>query len=498
MQGRILIAGLRGSGGKTALSLALIAAWRSRGIRVIPFKKGPDYIDAAWLALAAGEPCSSLDSFLMGDQAVRICFAERTRYPGLAVIEGNRGLFDGLDQRGTYSTAALARLLDVSVVLVVDAVKTTRTAAALVLGCQHLEPGLPLRGVILNRVAGSRHEKLMRQCIEAECGIPVLGAVPSLSGIELPERHLGLLPSAEHPEARRVIATLARAAEQYLDLDALQTLAQSATFFAAEPPTAEFAAPLSGPPVRIGVVRDAAFQFYYPENLEALARRSARLIEVNALTDPALPDLDALYLGGGFPETQAAALAANESFRTSVREAVAAGLPVYAECGGVLFLGESLTFQGRTFPMAGALPITFSFSARPQGHGYTEFAVEAENPFFPVGTRLRGHEFHYSRVQSWQEASLGFAFRLQRGQGFDGKRDGITKHNVLATYSHVHALGHRAWAEGIVARARVYQRDRLGAEDRPGSPTASLGYSRKEDLEAGFYLAAKSGLISKV
>lgn len=472
MQGRILIAGLKGSSGKTALTVGLLAAWRRRGLRVIPFKKGPDYIDAAWLGLAADEPCSTLDTFLMGQEAVRNSFLGRTAGDGLAVIEGNRGLFDGLDRRGTYSSAALARLLQVPVVLVIEVAKVTRTAAALVFGCQHLEPGLNLAGVILNRVAGPRQERLLRECIEAECGVPVLGAVPNLSGIALPERHLGLLPTAEHHSARKVISALAEAAERYLDLDALQRTAQSAPVWSAAAPAAAPAL-ISGPTVRIGVVRDAAFQFYYPENLEALVRRGARLVELNALTDPGLPELDALYLGGGFPETQAGALAANHGFRAAVRAAAAAGLPVYAECGGVLFLGESLQFQGRTFPMAGVLPLTFDFSSRPQGHGYTEVVVEGENPFFPPGLRLRGHEFHYSRVLSWPEETLRFAFHLKRGYGFDGRRDGITWRNVLATYSHVHAGGHPEWAEGIVASARRYQAERVVARagDHCGTET---------------------------
>jgi cobyrinic acid a,c-diamide synthase len=492
MQGRILIAGLRGSAGKTALSLGLISAWRGRGLRVIPFKKGPDYIDAAWLSLAAGVACRTLDGYLMGTDPLLQSFGERSREPGLAVIEGNRGLFDGMDDRGTYSTAALARLLDAPVVLVVDGSKTTRTAAALVFGCQRFEPELQLRGVILNRVAGARHERLLRKCIEQECGIPVWGAVPELKGIELPERHLGLLPTAEHPQSRRVLTALCEAAEKYLDLLGLQQLAESAAAWRPESRCEAEASSLQTP-VRIGILRDAAFQFYYPENLEQLVREGAQLLEVNALSDRALPELDALYIGGGFPETQAEALARNETLRNSVRQAAAAGLPIYAECGGALYLGKSLTFQGRTYPMAGALPIEYGFEKRPQGHGYTELMVEGQNPFYPRGTILRGHEFHYSRVRCWQPESLSFAFRIKRGQGFGEGREGICRQNVLATYSHVHALGCPAWAAGLLARAGFYRREREDAGKRSETLLDSERFAGGREARLGLSLVAKSG-----
>jgi cobyrinic acid a,c-diamide synthase len=492
MQGRIVIAGLRGSAGKTALSLGLISAWQGRGIRVVPFKKGPDYIDAAWLSLAAGAACRTLDGWLMGTGPLLQAFGERAVEPGIAVIEGNRGLFDGLDAEGTYSTAALARLLDAPVVLAVDGSKTTRTAAALVLGCQRFEPELKLRGVILNRVAGARHEQLLRKCIEQECKIPVFGAVPELKGIELPERHLGLLPTAEHPQGRKVLTALREAAEKYLDLAGLQSLAESARPWKLESRSAAEPKSLQ-PPVRIGLFRDAAFQFYYPENLEQLVRGGAQLIELNALSDRALPELDALYLGGGFPETQAQALAQNETMRNSVREAAAAGLPIYAECGGALYLGESLTFQGHTYPMAGVLPIEYGFEKRPQGHGYTELKVEGQNPFYPAGTVLRGHEFHYSRVRRWQPETLSFAFRIQRGRGFGEGREGVCRLSVLATYSHVHALGCPEWAAGLVSRAGLFRREREDAKKGSKTLLASerIAGGREARLESG--LAAKSG-----
>ncbi|HID76913.1 MAG TPA: cobyrinic acid a,c-diamide synthase, partial [Planctomycetaceae bacterium] len=212
-------------------------------------------------------------------------------------------------------------------------------------------------------------------------------------------------------------------------------------------------------PVQIGVFRDAAFQFYYPENLEALRRLGASLVEISPLADSRLPQVDALYVGGGFPETLAPRLAANHPFRASLREAILAGLPVYAECGGAVFLGKKLLFEGQSYPMAGALPASFAFQSRPQGHGYVVLEAVRPNPFYAEGETLRGHEFHYTYVES-APALLEFAFRVRRGHGFDGRHDGLCHHNVLAVYTHVHALGTPAWAPGLVRAASRFRAGR--------------------------------------
>jgi cobyrinic acid a,c-diamide synthase len=455
---RVVIAGLSGGGGKTLVSVGLLAAWRRGGHAVAPFKKGPDYIDAAWLSRAAGTPCRNLDLFLMPPDAIRRSVAGISDRGATAVIEGNRGLFDGADVRGTFSTAELAKLLDAPVVLVVDATKATRTVAALVLGCQRLDPRVRLAGVILNRVAGRRHEAILRDAVREICGLPVLGALPRLARHPFPERHLGLVPPEEHMGLDAAIAHAAGIAEDHLDLSGLRALAHGAPSLLVAPDPGDPAA-LTAPDVTVGVFRDAAFQFYYPENLEALARVGARLVEISPLADAALPAVDALYAGGGFPETLARPLADNVSFRESVRCAVAAGLPVYAECGGAVYLGTELTMEGRTYPMAGALPAVFGFGARPQGHGYAEVETVAPNPFYAVGQTLRGHEFHYTCLASPAGNAARFAFRVRRGHGFDGERDGLCHQNVLAAYTHVHALGTASWAPGLVGAARRHRAD---------------------------------------
>ncbi len=457
---RILIAALRGGSGKTIVSLGLIASWRKRGMAISPFKKGPDFIDAGWLALAAGRPCHNLDTFLMPTEKIRLSFTHRTLPSDLAVIEGNRGLYDGIDLEGSTSTSELAKLLQAPVVLIVDCTKSTRTVAAMVLGSVRFDPDVNICGVILNRVGGARHESIIRKTVEQYCALPVLGAIPKIEAEAFPERHMGLVPTPEHVRAGDAIEKAADMAEQYLDIDRLLTIARQAPHLAAPSATGndktDFRLARKGPSPRIGVIRDAAFQFYYPENLEALEASGAEILMLSALSDPGLPSLDGLYIGGGFPETQGEALADNKRFRRDVRRLAEKGLPIYAECGGLMYLGESLVLDGVTYPMVGLLPIIFGFSKRPQGHGYTVFEVEKPNPYFKPGTRVRGHEFHYSNVLEWRGKPADLAFRMIRGGGLDGKGDGVCYKNTLATYSHIHALGTPSWAEAMVQVSALY------------------------------------------
>jgi cobyrinic acid a,c-diamide synthase len=465
---RLIIAALRGGSGKTIVSIGIIAALRGRGHSVAPFKKGPDYIDAGWLALAAGRPCYNLDTFLLDTDLIRRSFCFHAPSFDIALIEGNRGLYDGIDLDGATSTAELAKLLKAPVVMCVDCTKTTRTMAAVISGCVQFDPAVAIRGVILNRVAGSRHESILRRSIEHYSGLPVIGAVPKLGRQIFPERHMGLVPTPEHGWAADSIQSIGRIAARHIDFDALLGIARKApaigdtcSSFDLDRPTAgaETGRPAS---VRIGVLRDSAFQFYYPENIEALQAAGAEIVFVSPLREETLPDLDALYIGGGFPETHAQELAANTGFSRRMRELVEGGFPVYAECGGLMYLGEELVLEGKSFLMAGVLPLSFGLFKRPQGHGYTVVTVEGENPYFPVGAEVRGHEFHYSRVLRWSGSESDFVFKMQRGAGIHGDRDGIVHKNVLATYTHIHALGNPGWASALVRNAVAYRSRRSG------------------------------------
>ncbi|MBI4686490.1 MAG: hydrogenobyrinic acid a,c-diamide synthase (glutamine-hydrolyzing) [Nitrospirae bacterium] len=410
-----------------------------------------------------------------------------TKQPAnIAVIEGNRGLYDSIDPKGAYSTARLAKLLKAPVIIVVDCSKVTTTLSAMILGCQKLDPEVSIKGVVLNNVANPRQESVIRRAIKRNCGLPVVGAFPVLKKDLFPERHMGLTPSQEHREVEKALSTIIEMGEKYLDLKAIWKIAKSA-------PPLEDSNELRGTscepqnsklktqnlkldsPLKVGVIIDSAFQFYYPENLEELKRGGAELITINALKDKRLPKIDALYIGGGFPETHAKELAQNRSLRKDLHEAVERGLSVYAECGGLMYLGESLILNNKTYPMVGALPLVFAVEKKPQAHGYTIVKVERENSYFRKGAVLKGHEFHYSHVISstnprspipnprlfnpqplMPNPPIRFAFKMKRGKGIMDGMDGICYKNVLATYTHLHAHGVKEWAKGIIRCARKF------------------------------------------
>ncbi len=425
------------------------------GLRVAAFKKGPDFIDAAWLGAAVGGVGRNLDTFIMGEESVRRSFLSGSSGADLAVVEGNRGLYDGLDAQGTHSTARLARLLDAPVILVVKATKVTRTVAAMVLGCQTLDPDLRLAGVILNHVGTARQEAVIREAIRSATGLPVVGCIPRLGKQHLPSRHLGLVTAVEHGATGEILDALAGVVEAHVDRQAVLEIAESAPPWGLPFPERRATGP-RGSDVVVGVLKDQAFSFYYPENLEALEAAGARLEFLSPLRDTRLPPIDALYAGGGFPEVHAKRLTANEGFRHALNERIGQGIPVWAECGGLMYLSRGVRQDGDLYPMVGALPFEVEQTRRPQGHGYVVARVTSANPFFPPGLELRGHEFHYSRI-SWPEPEplLPTALTLSRGTGVGGARDGIVQGRILASYTHIHALGTPEWAPALVRAARA-------------------------------------------
>ncbi|MBW1780071.1 MAG: cobyrinate a,c-diamide synthase [Deltaproteobacteria bacterium] len=459
MHPRVIIAALKGGSGKTILSLGLVAAWREKGHSIAPFKKGPDFIDAGWLAFAADRACYNLDPFLMNEKQIVRSFLSQSMGSDVSLIEGNRGLYDGLDIDGCCSTAELAKLLKTPVLIILDVSMATRTMAAIIKGCQVFDPELTIAGVILNRVAGLRQEALIRGAIETYCGLPVVGTVPRLKENFFPERHMGLVPFQERDQAEKAVSWAKKTVQKHLQLEKIWEISHALKEIGPPPEDAGSGAShrIHHRPPRIGFIRDRAFWFYYPENLEQLKRMGAVLIEVDAITSPKLPHLDALYIGGGFPETQAQALADNRNFRKSLREEIEKGLPVYAECGGFMYLGERVLVDTRSYPMVGAISVDFILQKRPQGHGYTVLEVNAQNPYYAVGETVKGHEFHYSRPVFSSEEDLTFVFKVARGRGLDGVRDGVCRKNVLATYTHVHAAGNPNWAKGLFRTALGYQ-----------------------------------------
>ena len=454
---RLVIAGLSGDSGKTIASLSFLTALKRRGFAVSVFKKGPDYIDPAWLSRAARASCRNLDTWMVDRDDVLRSFAEHSG-DGIAVVEGNRGLYDGKDPAGTHSTAELAKLIDAPVVLVINTTKTTRTAAAIVKGCIDFDPGVKIAGVILNRVAGKRHAGIITETIEKYCNVPVIGAIPKLGAdsILIPGRHLGLVTPEEFDNLDGLRSALNDIAERYLDVDRMIDIAGTAGPVPA-PRSGSGLSPAArrGGKATIGYLSDPVFTFYYPENLEALEAAGAKLVAVSSLSGKKLPRVDALYIGGGFPETHAEQLAGNRPMMESVATAAADGMPVYAECGGLIYLARSLKYGDKVYPMAGVFPVDLEMHAKPVGHGYTSVRVDSPNPFYAVGAELRGHEFHYSGPVAGA-TEVASCMAVDTGVGFGETRDGLVKGNTLACYCHIHADGVKQWASSVVSRAAEY------------------------------------------
>lgn len=451
---RLLVSAAHKSSGKTTVAVGLAAALRDRGLAVQPFKKGPDYIDPLWLATAAGRDCRNLDLYLSTPDEIEAAYLRACAGADVALVEGNKGLHDGVALDGSNSNAALAALLDLPVVLVLDTRGMTRGIAPLVLGYQAFDRRIRIAGVVLNRVGGSRHESKLRSALEHYTDVPVLGAIQTDPALNIEERHLGLIPATETGRAGQRIEQLSRAIAAGVDLDAL--LARCG-----EPGRAPaqsggpIAASLRAPDLRIGVARDRAFGFYYADDLEALQRAGAELVSFDTLQDERLPDVDALFLGGGFPEVLAAELAANRPMLAAIRAAVDGGLPTYAECGGLMLLARSIIWNNVSYPMAGALAADVVMCERPVGRGYVHLSETADMPWpRRAASTVKAHEFHHSRLVN-VDPSLRYAYRVQRGHGVDGERDGIVHRNTLASYAHLRGTGGTDWPARFVEFARA-------------------------------------------
>ncbi|MDP9372143.1 MAG: cobyrinate a,c-diamide synthase [Chloroflexota bacterium] len=468
MSARLLIAGVASGVGKTTLATGLLAAFRRRGLAVRPFKVGPDYLDPEWHALAAGTPGRNLDAWLVPRDRLRALFAAAAAGADLALVEGVMGLYDGAEYLGEAgSTAELAKLLAIPTVLVLDVRAQARSAAATALGFRRLDPAVPLVGVICNRVGSAGHYVGVKAAIEAATALPVLGGLPRLARGAIPERHLGLVRADEGAESAALVAALADAVEEGCDLDALLGLAGAA------PPLPGGVAHLpprsDGPRPVIAYARDAAFSFYYAENLDLLRHCGADLRPFSPLADATLPpDAAAIYLGGGYPELHAAPLAANRPLRDALRAAIAAGMPCYAECGGLMYLTEGLVdLDGRCHPMVGALPGRAVMRHQRSHLGYATVRALADTPLLRAGEAMRGHEFHYSTWEG-QPPDCPRAYLVEPRRGAAGRPEGYARGNLLATYVHLHFWSEPLLARRFVAAAAAYRANRGVTDVTPG------------------------------
>jgi cobyrinic acid a,c-diamide synthase len=448
---RIIISATHRSSGKTTIGIGLCAALSRRGLKIQPFKKGPDYIDPMWLTASAERECHNLDFFLMGEEKLITAFQLASQQVDLSIIEGNMGFYDGLDIQGKDSTSHLAKVLKTPTILVVDASRMTRGIAPLILGYQHFEPDNLISGIILNKVASLRHESKLKSAIKHYCGIKILGALPKLKKIEIKERHLGLIPIKEELKAMLIIELITDAIEKYIDLDSVINLAKSAPSL---PKLMKRKYQIPSPTIRLGVPKDQVFTFYYQENLDALRMVGAEIITFNTITDTHLPEVDGLYFGGGFPERFMEDLSANKTLREEIRLSIEKGMPVYAECGGLMYLSRSISYNGITKDMVGAIPCDINVFEKPQGHGYVVLQPINKSSWFCFDKEIKGHEFHYSQIVNAE--NLEFAYKVVRGKGIDGKHDGIIYKNLLASYTHLHSLGVPQWAEQFVAFVKKY------------------------------------------
>jgi cobyrinic acid a,c-diamide synthase len=461
---RFMISAARKSSGKTTVSIGLAAELSRRGLVVQAFKKGPDYIDPMWLSAAAGRPCRNLDFNLSAPGELQRDFARHGAGADVCLVEGNKGLYDGLDLHGTNSNAALARLLQLPVVLALDARGMTRGIAPLILGYQAFDPSIRIAGVILTRLGGSRHEAKLRAVIEHYTDVPVLGAMHEDPQLAIAERHIGLTPTGEDDVAQSRIALLAAAVARQVDVARLLEATTSPAPLSAVPPPVSAA----HPNVRIGIARDRAFGFYYPDDLEALEHAGAEILFFDTLRDARLPSVDGLIFGGGFPEVFMRELEANTALRGEILAAIEAGMPAYAECGGLMYLARSLTWRGDTRRMVGAIAGDVVMHERPVGRGYVKLAPTAAHPWRDHGENqieIPAHEFHYSSIDGLAP-NTRFAYRVARGFGVDGKSDGIVVNNLLAAYSHLRSSGSCDWAARFVAFVRRRAEEPDAAPDR--------------------------------
>jgi cobyrinic acid a,c-diamide synthase len=460
---RLLVSAAHKSSGKTTVSIGLCAALRARGLAVQPFKKGPDYIDPMWLARASGRPCYNLDFYIQSREEIRESFLRHSADADIALVEGNKGLYDGLDLDGSNSNAELSKVLQLPVVLVIDTRGVIRGVAPLLLGYQAFDREVNIAGVILNNVGGARHESKLRAVVEHYTDIPLLGAVHHDSNLQILERHLGLVPANEQAEAQQRIDEVGRNIAAHVDLDRLLQIAGTAAPMepiAFPPPAAPSAAP-----IRVAIAQDAAFGFYYADDLEELRAAGAELLPFDALHDAHLPDADALFIGGGFPESFGKELEANRSLRGEIRQAIEGGLPTYAECGGLMYLSRTLSWKGDIHEMVGVIPGDVLMHPKPVGRGYVRLQ---ETPAVPWGREaspgqgtddeVKAHEFHYSSLENLP-GGLTYAYEVRRGHGIDGKHDGLVYKNLLASYTHLRSVAGHNWAARFVAWARAQRRD---------------------------------------
>ncbi len=443
------IAAAHKSSGKTTISVGLASALRQAGLKVQTFKKGPDYIDPLWLEKASGRPCYNLDFNTMTEAEILASFSQHVTGSDICLVEGNKGLYDGVDLEGADSNAAMAKLLQAPVILVLDCSGITRGIAPLLQGYQNFDPDITIAGVILNKVVSARHEQKLRDVIDYYVKIPIIGVVRRDNGLFADERHLGLIPPDEMQGEPERIRKLGQMVSQSVDMAKIKSIVTRATPHVSPAPD-EIGQILASTGLRIGIIRDSAFGFYYADDLEAFRAHGAELVFINAQQDQELPKVDGLFIGGGFPETHLDLLQANSSLRRTICQAGEQGLPIYAECGGLMYLSRSISWKGKTCEMVGLVPGDVVMHERPQGRGLVR--LKEGNGLWGQdgGGTFNCHEFHYASLENLPTDSR-YAFAVERGFGINGEQDGIIINNTQANFSHLRHSKQKPWVSEFLA-----------------------------------------------
>jgi cobyrinic acid a,c-diamide synthase len=457
MNKKIVIAGSRSGVGKTTLALGLMAALKKRGLEVQPFKVGPDYIDPGFHTLICDRNSYNLDSYFLGAAGVRKTFSKMSQQADISIIEGVMGLFDGKGKDSVSSTAEIAKIIKAPVILVIDARKVAQSAAAVVYGYKNYDQDLNLKGVIINNVSSAHHFKLLKEAIEAKMSdLKILGYLPKNQDLELPERHLGLVPVSESRELKAYSQKLIELLEEYIDLDGvieiskLDNIVETDSAANFEPGLKE---EVKKEKIKIAVALDQAFNFYYQENLELLKEAGAEIVEISPVSDTQLPEVDAVYLGGGFPESFLQELSANKEFKTALKEKIRQGLPIYAECGGLMYLCSQVKdFEGKEYQMLDLIPAEIEMTSKLQEMGYREVEATADNLLFKKGEKARGHVFHYSRISKIaQNVKRSYSYRKTEA-GYS------TLDNILGSYVHLHFASNPEIVKNFLDKASAYKK----------------------------------------
>lgn len=461
---RILISAAHKSSGKTTITIGLCAALRARGLKVQPYKKGPDYIDPMWLSRASNQDCHNLDFQTMSDSEILATLAHYSSDADISLIEGNKGLYDGVALDGSNSNAAIAELTQSPIVLVIDTQGMTRGIAPLLLGYKAFNKKVNIAGVILNKVGGPRHEKKLRDVINFYTDISVIGAIPRLKELNITERHLGLIPSNETKNTDEIISNIADIIATYVDLDLLLEIANASNKL----PPSNYVISSKEKPItlKVGIACDAAFGFYYPGDKQAFRNEGVELIEFDTLKDHSLPKVDGLFIGGGFPESWGAELEANKILRTQIKQSIEDGLPVYAECGGLMYLSQSISLNNKRFDMVGVIPADIKMFEKPQGRGYVTLKRTSNLLWPTISNKLQqeipAHEFHYSGYSNIDSLNtndkIRYAYEMKRGSGITGLHDGLIYKNLLANYAHLRQTSRCQWVSEFVAFIRQVKR----------------------------------------